>query len=164
TFWGKGIRQGHTQAMKNIEGVTDAIQMTHPNNHKKKKIKHGKVVGGAMHKRVCFVVAPRKMQAKIRHEIITMPDYFLGYKTSVKFVTQNRLNTLKTSVHCGEVITKNDVINFKLKLPSNPNFTAKVMCTYARCVQTKMEHQNYGCFTIFDVPLCEILDNKFLWL
>lgn len=164
TFWGKGISQGHTQAIKNISGVEDAIQFTVPNKHKIRKIKNGKVVGGNMHSRLCYVVAPRNMQTKIRHEIVTMPDYFLGYKTRVKFVSKKCLKRLKTSAHCGEVITKGDVLNFKLKLASNPNFTAKVLCTFANCIQTKMEQQNYGAYTIFDVPLCEILNNKFLWL
>ena len=97
TFWGKGLSQGHTQAIKNISGVIDAVQFTIPNEDEIQKIKDGFDVerGKRLHKRECFVVANTFDRERIYDEIVTMPDYFEGYETSVNFVTQEELNLIK---------------------------------------------------------------------
>lgn len=153
TFWGKGISQGHSQAIRNIEGVNDAIQYTLPNKKIIKQIKSGILPNKdskSFHNRYCLVVANKNM-SKIKQSIINMPDYFEGYKTTVKFVDQQTLDKHKNLFHAGEVITLNDVMNFKLKLDSNPNFTAKVMASYGIALQSLINSKKYGAYSILDI-------------
>ena len=162
TFWGKGVSQGHTQAIKNIQGVIDGIEFTLPNKKAIKQIKKGiNVTNTSFHSRLCFVVADYKDRNRIRDQIVNMPDYFLGYKTTVKFVSQSKLNRLKTFKHRGEVTTCNNVINFSLNLSSNPKFTAKIAICYAKSVK-KLD--KFGAYSIFDIPISHIIDDKFKFL
>lgn len=167
TFWGKGLSQGHTQAIKNISGVEDAVQFTVPNSEIVKQICDGKDVeiSKDFHRRECFVVCKKDQRERIEHEIVTMPDYFDGYKTSVKFVTQNQLEKIKNFAHQGRVIAKNRTMEFSLKLPSNPEFTAKVAVCFARAFKHLQRDKNAGVFTIFDLPFSYIIgENKYLYL
>jgi len=159
TFWGKGLSQGHTQAIKNIPGVIDALEFTIPNQKERKKAINGECVSNAklLHKRQCFVVAKRVDRERIERAIVNMPDYFLGYETSVTFVSLNRLNKLKSFAHRGEVITQNNVMNFSLNLASNPEFTASVAVAFARAIPKLKDENKCGAFTIFDLPLAHIL-------
>ena len=162
TFWGKGVSQGHTQAIKNLPGVIDGIEFTLPNKKALKQIKRGiNVTGNSFHIRLCYVVADFKDQNRIRNQIVNMPDYFLGYKTIVKFVSQAKLNRLKTFKHRGEVLTCGNIINFSLNLPSNPKFTAKIAVTYAKSIKNLSKP---GVYSIFDIPLSYIIDDKFKFL
>lgn len=159
SFWGKGLSQGHTQAIKNISGVKDALQFTVPNVQIIDAIKRGeeKEVSKNFHKRVCYVVCEKSEQKRIENEIKNMPDYFLGYETSVNFVSQSVLDGLKSFAHKGEVITQSNVLNFSLNLKSNPDFTARVMTTFARAYAKLKQDKIYGAFDIFDLPLSAIL-------
>ena len=155
TFWGKGLSQGHTQAIKNINGVIDGIQFTLPNEKIISKIKKGEkfLPNKNFHSRQCFVVAEKEDQSRITKEIITMKDYFQGYKTSVKFVSQHKLDKLKSFSHKGEVCTENNILNFSLNLPSNPDFTARVLLTYARSFCYLKKEGKTGAFSILDIPI-----------
>ena len=154
TFWGKGTSQGHTEAIKQIEGVVDAIQFTVPNNDKITKIKTGEKVDiENLHLRECFVVCNTADEDRIKKTIVNMPDYFKGYKTTVKFITQKELNEIKTFSHKGEVVTYNNTLNFSLNLSSNPDFTAKVLITYANSFSKLKQMKLFGAHTIFDIPL-----------
>lgn len=167
TFWGKGLSQGHTQAIKNISGVIDAVQFTIPNEDAMKLIKQGIDVerGKLLHKRQCFVVAKEEDKERIYREIVTMPDYFDGYETEVNFVSQEELNSIKTFSHRGLVLSKKDEMNFSLKLNSNPDFTSRVLTTFAKNYINLKEKKEYGSFTIFDLPLSNILkQNKYKYL
>ena len=167
TFWGKGLSQGHTQAIKNIDGVKDGLQFTIPNNKIKNKIKGGKEIeqNKKFHRRLCYVVCNLQDREKIKKKIINMPDYFEGYKTTVKFVSQKKLNMLKTFSHRGEVVSTSNVLNFALTLPSNPDFTATVLVSFARAIKGLLNDKKFGAFTIFDLPLSSILKkNKFEYL
>ena len=158
TFWGKGLSQGHTQAIKNIVGVEDAIQFTIPNTKEMNRIKKGAIVvkDKHLHQRLCYVVAAKDKQQRIKQEIVNMPDYFAGYKTIVRFVSREKLAKLKTFQHQGEVTTRGDVLNFSLRLSSNPEFTAKVAVAYAYSIKNFQKEERYGAFTILDVPLSYI--------
>lgn len=158
SFWGKGLSQGHTQAIKNVPGVKDGLQFTVPNEEILSAIKNGEQVQTSknFHKRVCYVVCEKNQQKRIENEIKNMPDYFLGYETEVNFVSQSELNELKSFAHKGEVTTCGDVMNFSLNLPSNPDFTAKVMMTFARAYSKLKEENVCGAFDIFDIPLSAI--------
>ena len=162
TFWGKGVSQGHTQAIKNIPGVIDGIEFTVPNKKALKQIKKGiNVENMPLHSRLCYIVANLENQQRIKEEIVNMPDYFLGYKTIIKFVSQNKLNKLKTFKHRGEVLTCENIINFSLNLPSNPKFTAKTAICYAKSIKNLLKP---GAYSIFDIPISYIIEDKFKFL
>lgn len=168
SFWGKGTSQGHTQALKQIEGVADALQFTLPNEKIIKKIKRGSspvVNGKNFHLRECYVCSPLEKREEIKSKIITMPDYFEGYKTFVHFVSPKKLNSLKSFSHKGQVITSNNIMNFSLNLPSNPDFTAKILIAYARSFIHLKKEGRRGAFTIFDIPIKQIIKkDKFSYL
>lgn len=162
TFWGKGLSQGHTQALKAIPHVEDAIQFTLPNKQAINKVKHGAQIKADkhLHKRLCYVVCEREHEAEIKKQIVSMPDYFLGYKTTVKFVTQTQLDKIKNFAHKGVVLTPNEEMEFNLNLPSNPAFTASVVLGYACAVLKLVEAKKFGAFTVFDLPLNLILPTE----
>lgn len=162
SFWGKGLSQGHTQAIKNIDGVIDGLQFTLPNKDIIAKIKNGESVkvSKEFHKRLCYVVCPKEKRAEIEHKIKSMPDYFLGYETEVKFVSQESLDKLKSFAHKGQVLTLNNTMNFSLNLPSNPKFTANVMTTFARAYPKLKEEKKFGAHDIFDIPMKYVLKEE----
>lgn len=162
SFWGKGLSQGHTQAIKNIDGVIDGLQFTLPNKDIIAKIKNGESVkvSKEFHKRLCYVVCSKEKRAEIEHKIKSMPDYFLGYETEVKFVSQESLDKLKSFAHKGQVLTLNNIMNFSLNLPSNPKFTANVMTTFARAYPKLKEEKKFGAHDIFDIPMKYVLKEE----
>lgn len=167
TFWGKGLSQGHTQAIKNIKGVVDAIQFTIPNSQVEKRIKQGEEINysKSFHNRFCYVVAKPCDRERIKKEIVSMPDYFEGYQTKVYFVSQKRLDQLKNFAHRGEVITQKNIMNFSLNLPSNPEFTANVNLSYALAIVNLLNDKQYGAYTIMDLPLSRVIKkDKFEYL
>lgn len=163
TFWGKGVSQGHSDALRRIAGVADATQYTIPNNEVIAKLKAGEkldLTTRDKHFRECFVVLEEGADAEsIKEEIVTMPNYFSDYDTEVNFVSQEELNhDHKAMPHGGTVLhtgttgeTTNQVIEYTLQLESNPEFTASVLVAYARaCVRLAKEKQ-YGAFTVLDI-------------
>ena len=166
TFWGKGLSQGHTQAIKALPNVLDAIQFTIPNQKAKQQIKD---VGcwtdtKSMHKRLCYVVCDKQFQTEVKRQIKTMPDYFLGYDTTVKFVTQQELDSLKSFAHKGEVVTEFDTIKFELDLKSNHAFTAHVMICYAFVLFDLIYEKQFGAKTCLDIPVSKLVDDKYKYL
>ena len=167
TFWGKGTSQGHTQALKNISGVKDALQFTIPNKKIIDKIKSGEKVEPSknFHKRDCFIVCENADKASIKKSILSMEDYFEGYETTVHFVSQEKLDSLKTFSHKGEVFVESNIMNFSLNLPSNPDFTARVMTSLAHHYESLKQKEDYGVHTIFDLDLKNILpEDKYIYL
>ena len=162
TFWGKGVSQGHSQAIREIDGVKDAIQYTLPNKDIEKMIKSGlkpQADCKDFHRRQCFVVADGNKK-QIKEKIVSMPDYFKGYKTTVNFVSKDEIIKHKILYHGGEVLTLNNSMNFSLKLDSNPLFTAKVMKAYGVALYRMFINKIYGAFSILDVaPKYLAIDN-----
>lgn len=172
TFWGKGISQGHSDAIRSVEGVIDARQYTIPNGALLEKIRAGEELAELStgsstelsnekrHERECFVVIEKgAYEERIRKEIISMPDYFAGYKTKVNFVSEEELKAKHDKMpHGGTVIRKNEDVTyeFSLKLESNPEFTASVLTAYARAAYRISAEGGSGCRTIFDIPLTYI--------
>ena len=165
TFWGKGVSQGHSDAIKRIKGVKDAVQYTIPSKEAIEKIRSGekpKLDNGERHKRICYVVPnDRKSMDRIEKEIKSMPNYFLEYDTTVHFISEEELkiNHSKMS-HGGFVIctdtTKNNNkqrMEFSLSLESNPEFTSAVVVAFARAVYKMSLEGKKGAFTVFDIPL-----------
>ena len=163
TFWGKGVSQGHSDALRRIEGVADATQYTIPNNEVIEKLKSGEkleLTTRDKHFRECFVVLEEGADGEaIKEEIVSMPNYFSDYDTEVHFVTQEELNRdHKAMPHGGTVLhtgttgeNTNQVIEYTLQLESNPEFTASVLVAYARaCIRLAKEKQ-FGAFTVLDI-------------
>ncbi len=166
TFWGKGVSQGHSDAIRRISGVKDAKQYTIPVESSLELVRSGvnpDLSTRQKHLRECFVVAEEgACLAKIENEIKTMPNYFADYDTTVHFISQEELNANHAGIpHGGFVICSgktgvngknNHVIEYSLKLDSNPEFTASVLVCYARAVYKLNKEKAYGCKTVLDVP------------
>ena len=165
TFWGKGVSQGHSDAIRRIEGVLDAKQYTIPVEKAMQSVKNcenPELTTREKHTRECFVVAEEGAdKSRIEREIKEMPNYFSDYDTTVHFITMEELKANHSGIpHGGCVIRtgvtgggKNKhVIEYNLKLDSNPEFTSSVLVAYARaCLRLNNEGQS-GCKTVFDIP------------
>lgn len=165
TFWGRGVSQGHSDAIRRIEGVKDARQYTIPVEAALEAVRSGgnpELTTRQKHTRECFVVAEEGADlARIEKEIVTMPNYFSDYDTAVHFISEEELLRDHGGIpHGGFVIRTgktgwNDenshVIEYSLKLDSNPEFTASVIAAYARAVYRLHQEGQKGCRTVFDI-------------
>lgn len=165
TFWGKGVSQGHSDAIRRVEGVLDAKQYTIPIEDALTKVREGKepeLTTREKHLRECFVVAKEDAdKEKIASEIINMPNYFDEYDTIVHFISKEELDRDHSGIpHGGFVIRSgktgwnhenSHVIEYSLKLDSNPEFTASVIVAYARAAYRLHQEGVSGCKTVFDI-------------
>lgn len=170
TFWGKGVSQGHSDAIRRIEGVKDAKQYTVPIDAALEAVRSGKnpdLTTRQKHLRECFVVAQDGAdKERIENEIKTMPNYFADYDTIVHFITEEELKRDHSGIpHGGFVIRTGStgfngenkhVIEYSLKLDSNPEFTANVLVAYARAVNRLYCRGDYGCKTVFDIAPADL--------
>lgn len=165
TFWGKGVSQGHSDAIRRIEGVKDGKQYTIPVQAALDAVRSGSnpdLTTRQKHTRECFVVAEEGAdKARIEKEIKEMPNYFADYDTTVHFISEEELKRDHSGIpHGGFVIRSgktgwdnefNNVIEYSLKLDSNPAFTSSVLVAYARAVYRMNKEGSLGCKTVFDV-------------
>ena len=163
TFWGKGVSQGHSDAIRRIDGVLDARQYTIPIDKALDAVRSGvnpSLTTREKHLRECFVVAEDGADLnRIENEIKTMPNYFADYDTTVHFITKEELQRDHSGIpHGGFVIRSgktgsgnNHIIEYSLKLDSNPEFTASVITAYARAAYRMNKEGIMGCKTVFDV-------------
>lgn len=166
TFWGKGVSQGHSDAIRRINGVKDAKQYTIPMNEAIEKVRSGsnpQLSTAEKHLRDCYVVLEEGAdKARIEQEIKAMPNYFADYETQVTFITEQELRRDHSAMpHGGFVIRSGqtgaeddniNLIEFSLKLQSNPEFTACVLVAYARAAWRLNQEGQSGAKTVFDVP------------
>lgn len=166
TFWGPGISQGHSDAIRRVEGVKDARQYTIPREEALSAVAGGEcptLSTSDKHRRVCYIVAKEGADlTKIEREVKEMPNYFADYETEVNFVTEEQLRREHGGMpHGGSVIrngrTGKDgenrhTVNFSLSLGSNPEFTGSVLVAYARAVYRMKACGTVGCITPLDVP------------
>ena len=164
TFWGKGVSQGHSDAIRRIDGVADAKQYTIPVESAIERVRAGEnpcLSTREKHLRECFVVAKAGAdKARIENEIKTMPNYFADYDTIVHFISKEELNEKHAGLpHGGVVIRSGEtggghkhVIEYSLKLDSNAEFTASVLVACARAAYRLQKENAYGAKTLFDVP------------
>ncbi|MBE6729427.1 MAG: diaminopimelate dehydrogenase [Ruminococcaceae bacterium] len=165
TFWGKGVSQGHSDAIRRIDGVVDARQYTIPKEDALSRVRNGEnpeLSTRDKHLRECFVVVEEGADhKKIENEIKTMPNYFADYDTVVHFISAEELKLNHSGIpHGGFVIRSGNtgfnnenshIIEYSLKLDSNPEFTASVIAAYARAIyKLSLEGVN-GCKTVFDI-------------
>ena len=165
TVWGKGVSQGHSDAIRRIEGVKDAKQYTIPVESALEAVRAGKnpeLTTRQKHTRECFVVLEEGADAaKVENEIKTMPNYFADYDTTVHFISEEELKANHSGIpHGGFVIRtgktgwnleNNHVIEYSLKLDSNPEFTSSVLVAYARAAYRLNKEGVSGCKTVFDI-------------
>ena len=166
TFWGKGVSQGHSDAIRRIAGVADAKQYTIPIESALDAVRSGtnpELTTREKHLRECFVVAEEGADlSRIEHEIVTMPNYFADYDTIVHFITAEEMKRDHSGIpHGGFVIhagktgkdrEHTNIIEYNLKLDSNPEFTASVLVACARAAYRMKQEGSIGCKTILDIP------------
>ena len=164
TFWGKGVSQGHSDAIRRIDGVADAKQYTIPVESALERVRKGEnpcLTTREKHLRECFVVAKEGAdKARIENEIKTMPNYFADYDTIVHFISQEELNEKHAGLpHGGVVIRSGEtgngnkhVVEYSLKLDSNAEFTASVLVACARACYRLQKENVCGAKTLFDIP------------
>ena len=147
TFWGKGVSQGHSDAIRRIDGVKDARQYTVPVESVLERIRNGEtpeLTTREKHTRECYVVAEEGADlARIEKEIVTMPNYFSDYDTTVHFIRNGKTGWNQENTH---------VIEYRLKLDSNPEFTSSVIICCARAAFRMKQEGMSGCKTILDIP------------
>lgn len=165
TFWGEGVSRGHTNAVKQIPGVVDAVQYTVPVSAVIKSVREGKMPDlreNEMHKRVCYVVPEIGADTRrIEEEIKNMPEYFEGYDTTVNFIDyETFLVDHSRERHGGSVIVSDgkSLGEFSLKLSSNTAFTADVLLSFARAVYKMSRQGQTGCVTPFDIRPRDLSD------
>ena len=165
TFWGKGVSQGHSDAIRRIEGVQDAKQYTCPVDSALEAVRSGSnpdLTTRQKHTRLCYVVLKEGADAKkVEEQIKTMPNYFSDYDTTVNFISQEELNANHSGIpHGGFVIRSGStgvngqnkhIIEYSLKLDSNPEFTSSVLVAYARAAYRLNKEGQSGCKTVFDI-------------
>lgn len=163
TFWGKGLSQGHSDAVRRVDGVKDGVQYTIPSDAIIQKVRNGEnpdVSKNERHVRTCYIVPEEGAdEATIEHTIKTMPHYFVDYDTTVHFITEEELKRDHSKMpHGGFVIRSgqtgegnNEIVEFSLALESNPEFTASVITAYARAAYRMNEAGQYGAKTVYDV-------------
>lgn len=166
TFWGKGVSQGHSDAIRRIPGVLDARQYTIPVESALERVRAGEnpqLTTREKHTRECFVVAEAGADlAAIEKAIVTMPNYFADYDTTVYFISQEELDRDHAGIPHGGMVFRTGttglngenkhIIEYKLTLDSNPEFTSSVLVAYARAVYRLHNEGQTGCKTVFDVP------------
>ncbi|MBQ7793204.1 MAG: diaminopimelate dehydrogenase [Clostridia bacterium] len=165
TFWGKGVSQGHSDAVRRIDGVLDARQYTIPVESALESVRAGEnpeLTTRQKHLRECFVVAEDGADlARIENEIKTMPNYFADYDTTVHFISQEELDRDHKGIPHGGMVFRTGttgfdgenkhVIEYRLKLDSNPEFTSSVLTAYARAAYRLNCEGACGCKTVFDI-------------
>ena len=170
TFWGKGVSQGHSDAIRRIDGVKDARQYTVPIEKAVDAVRSGsmpELTTREKHLRECYVVAEDGAdKARIENEIKTMPNYFADYDTTVTFITAEEMAEKHSTLpHGGMVIRSGKTgldnenthtIEYKLTLDSNPEFTSNVLVALARAVNKKAQRGETGCVTIFDIAPADL--------
>ncbi len=170
TFWGRGVSQGHSDAIRRLDGVVDARQYTVPIPAALEAVREGKqpvLSTGDKHRRECYVVAEEGADLlRIEREIKTMPNYFADYETSVTFITAEEMKEKHSGMpHGGSVIRTGKTgeggchshkIEYSLALDSNPEFTASVLLAYARAIYKMHQRGLYGCKTVFDIAPADL--------
>ncbi|NLK44624.1 MAG: diaminopimelate dehydrogenase [Tissierellia bacterium] len=165
TFWGEGISQGHSDAIRKVIGVKNGVQYTIPIKEALDKVRNCEDIEipvNKRHKRVCYVVCEDdEDRDRIERDIKTMPNYFEGYDTSVYFISEGELKTNHSKMPHGGFVIRTGItgngskqrMEFNLKLESNPEFAASVLIAFARAVYRMAKEGKTGAITVFDVPL-----------
>lgn len=165
TVWGRGISQGHSNAVRAIDGVLDAVQFTVPKADYYKLIRAGVTDEKQLHSRECYVACVESDCESVKRQIETMPNYFEGYDTAVHFVSTAEVRKLKRDTsHRGQVFCMGEgyEANASLSLKCNADLTAQIMLLYARALP-QLRHDGYrGALDVYDIPLKYIADKRLI--
>lgn len=165
TFWGEGLSQGHSDAIRRVAGVKNGVQYTIPIEEAVARVRAGEnpiLTTAEKHKRVCFVVAEEGANLiEIEQTIKTMPNYFADYQTTVNFISEEELNAKHSKMPHGGIVMRSGTtgqgtkqrIEFSLNLESNPEFTASVLVAFTRAIAKLSKEGQTGARTVFDIPL-----------
>lgn len=156
TLWGEGVSQGHSNAIRAIEGVIDAVQFTKPKENAIELIRQGETDVKKLHDRLCFVACEQSQQEAIRQEIIHMVNYFDGYNTEVTFCSEQEIARLKEkTAHKGQVVTigQGFATHSEVMLDCNTDYTAKIMLEYAKAVPQLKADGYKGALDVYDIPM-----------
>ncbi|MFD0959835.1 diaminopimelate dehydrogenase [Paenibacillus chungangensis] len=165
TFWGKGVSQGHSDAIRRVKGVKYGVQYTIPSEAAVNRVRAGEnpeLSTREKHIRSCYVVAEEGADlAALEQEIVSMPNYFADYDTTVEFISEEEMKKNHSSMPHGGMVLRSgktgenttQIIEFGLKLESNPQFTASVLVAYARAAHRLSREGQAGAKTVFDIPL-----------
>ncbi len=171
TFWGKGVSQGHSDAIRRINGVKNGIQYTIPKDEALESVRSGlnpNLSTREKHLRECFVAVEEGADKQlIESQIKNMPNYFADYDTIVNFVTDEEVKEMQKKLSHGGFVFRSGktteenshLVEFSLKLDSNPEFTASVLTAYARAISKLAKEGKTGCLTVFDIPLSYLSPN-----
>lgn len=165
TFWGTGVSQGHSDAIRRINGVKNAIQYTIPVEAAIQAVRDGKdpeLTTREKHTRTCYVVTEDGADLKaIENEIVNMPNYFSDYNTTVHFISEEELKENHSKINHGGFVIRSGktginlenhhIVEYSLKLDSNPEFTSSVLIAYARAAYRLSQKGDFGCKTVFDI-------------
>ncbi|MCL2884501.1 MAG: diaminopimelate dehydrogenase, partial [Oscillospiraceae bacterium] len=174
TFWGRGVSQGHSDAIRRVPGVRRGVQYTVPIQAAMDAVRAGEnpaFTARDMHERVCYVVPEAGADtARIEHDIVTMPNYFADYNTTVHFISEQEFEAKHTAMPHGGFVLRSGttglreagdrvagdgnkhLTEFSLTLQSNPAFTGSVLTAYARAVARLKDKGETGCRTALDIP------------
>ena len=156
TLWGNGVSQGHSNAIRTLDGVVDAIQFTVPKANALELIYSGITDGKLLHNRICFVACSKADEERLRSEIVSMPHYFEGYDTEVAFCTAQKVAELRLQTqHRGQVVTVGEGFSThsEVSIDCNPDYTAKIMLHYAKAVPQLKADGYHGALDVYDIPL-----------
>ena len=163
TFWGRGVSQGHTEAIKRIDGVIDAVQYTVP---REDALTLASLVSHPLsvterHRRVCYIVAEKGREDSITDELLSMENYFLGYEVELHFISKEELKKYKSASHRGRVYALGSSGRYgevkhraylDIDIGSNPDLTASIMLASCRAAYRLARENRHGVYTVFDIP------------
>lgn len=162
TFWGKGVSQGHSNALMQIEGVKDAIQFTVPNSKAIQLARQG-IASDEPHTRVCYINCDKSKREEITEKVLNMPYYFQGYPVKIYFVSGEKIRTLwQNTSHKGLTVSGGDCwqTEYRIHTDNNALFTAQIMCSYIKAVPRLIDDGYTGVADPLDIPIKYIVDNK----
>lgn len=165
TLWGEGVSQGHSNAIRTIDGVIDAVQFTVPKANAKDLIARGITDGKKLHDRLCYVACEKGCENRVESEIVNMENYFVGYDVKVVFCSTDEVARLKRKTeHRGQVLTVGDGFktHSEVALECNPDYTAKIMLCYAKAVPQLKKDGYRGALDVFDVPMRYLADKNLI--
>lgn len=165
TLWGTGVSQGHSNAVRSVTGVIDAVQFTKPKRNALELVRAGEKDGKRLHDRICYVACNDCDRKRVENEIVNMPNYFEGCDTQVIFCEVGEIARLKQNTeHRGQVVTLGDGFetHSDVKLECNTDYTAKIMLAYAKAVPQLKADGYRGALDVFDVPLRYVAESNLI--
>lgn len=157
TFWGKGISQGHSNAIRSVSGVIDAVEITVPNPVAKSEFLQGETPNANdMHTRLCYIACQPQDKERISETVRQLPNYFAGQKTEIMFCSKEEVEKIKEQKsHCGEVVARSDAFEslVHLQVRDNVYYTAKIMLCYAKAIPQMKKDGFVGALDSFDIPM-----------